>query len=323
MKRLSFSTGKRDLQSPIYSRAIVLVIIIIALFPRVRAVVGDTKENVADLPALSVLATDVLVKTPISPCYYGLSLTFPEAALMSKQVEYSGNSADITCLQQQLALFPQGRSDILAILQLDAYWESGYHEQACKQIKSPEAIYKAIQLAQQSAVSGDYETTAIYLDCIEWMKRRSSHHSAAMLYRELGIYYQERGMSAEAFRAYKFAGELHPTVWAEPYIAQSDILWHSGQQEMAIQVLESALARSTNATATYQLARALGLRLEEMGLQRPAYCAMRRALQVEGAVALNSAPETWRMDLRQRISRLEDSEIINDRLYPEVCDGSQ
>ena len=282
-------------------------------------IITYAENNMVSVRALQSLSADTHSYSPLSFCHQEHSITFPEMVYYLRQIDRSIDNKEMGCLQQTIAHFSKGRREILLLLEADLYWKQGLHEQACKQLQELGVTQKMIQLAQRSATLDDYEAVAIYLNCVDWSQIGSSH-PAAMLYRRLGIYYRQQGLNADAFKAYEQAGKLYPGVWAEPYIMQSDFLWQNGQQERALQLLEGALSRSKNATATFQLARALGLRLEEIGRLRSAYCAMQQALRVEDQVPLANASEGWRLDLRKRTKRLESMLSSDAESRRGLCD---
>ena len=262
--------------------------------------------NLTSLRVLFLLSADASNSPFQVHCRGNAPMAFSEIVLGLKQMSEQEYALAMPCFQKQIATMPAGRQQLLALQEADLNWRLGFHARACQQLQFLGGRREIIRLAQKSVERKDYEATSLYLDCIDWSLGEVSY-SAAMLYRQLGIYYKEQGANADAFDAYEQAGKLYPGIWAEPYIVRSDMLWQLGQQNSAIRLLEEALARSTNATATFQLARALGLRLEEMGQLQLAYCAMQKALQVESSVSFDNAPEAWRLDLRERVMRLEEA----------------
>lgn len=248
---------------------------------------------------------DIFLDLSHTFCRQDRSMPFVEILRILRSINDRDYALEKSCIEAQIANFSRGRQMILRVHQAELSWRLGAHEYACQQLESLNAKPQIIQLAQRSAHQKDMEITALYLDCFNRSSVGTSH-SIAMLYRDLALYYQTQGMSDKVFWAYSQAAKFYPGVWSEPYIVQADMLWQRGQRLETIQLLQDALSRSTTATATFQLARALGLRLEETGQFCAAYCAIQQALQVERGVSLNNAPESWRVDLRQRLARLKD-----------------
>jgi tetratricopeptide (TPR) repeat protein len=296
-----------------------ILVVLGAVLLTTPTVIAQARANVGSLRILQLADDNVLTTSRQAFCRENEPMTFSEMVWSFMHINASGYDREKSCFDKQVASLSQGRQMILSVHEAELYWRLGSHERACQQLQSFNARFKIIQLAQRSVAQKDMEATALYLDCFDGLGGGVSH-PAAMLYRQLGIYYKARGWSVQAFQAYERAAARYPGIWAEPYIVQSDILWQQNQRDLSIRLLENALARSTDATTTFQLARTLGLRLEEMGQWRSAYCAMQKALQVEAQVPLNNASPGSRLDLRDRVERLKNIIDLDASAKQGLCD---
>jgi tetratricopeptide (TPR) repeat protein len=212
------------------------------------------------------------------------------------------------------------RLPLLAPLTSERQWVLGQYEPVCDLLLAHQAPDRLLRLATADADSGKWEGVEAGLGCIGRFPADGAWVSpflVAPLYNRLGQQYEADGRFSAAITAWEAAGDWYPVVWADPYLRKSDLLHRTGNEAGAIATLVDAVSRSTDATATFYLWRALRDLWQEAGNLADAACAADRALAVMAAVPLENLPLTQQEQFRtQRMALPEPDATFCFEAWP-------
>lgn len=208
------------------------------------------------------------------------------------------------------ACWPPERAALLTKWRAEALWALGRHREVCRELAAVSAAPTMLSLAERSAKSEDWDAVATYLECLPALASREawiSPWNVARLYFGLGQHLEEKQDTDGAIAAYGAAAAWHPTVWAAPYQRKAQLLWGRGDHQSAINLLVDALARSTDATASFHLWRALGQFWNQQGDRVNALCAYQKAADLMDRLPAGNLTEDSRSALLRELEALRSA----------------
>jgi tetratricopeptide (TPR) repeat protein len=289
--------GKRQ------QRFIVGVLVVITLRIPWLPVLGVNMESLNAAAALVHTASGLhLESIAHAECY-----TYPEVVRLYRTVQALPEQR-LAWLEHQMPCLPPERQQFFAMWRANDLAEVGSHAEACDLLVRAQNGAELSRLAQAMYDRGEFEQLERYLGCITELAAGgvwTSPYNVAVLFHRLGHYQEEQGRVTKAMLAYEQAAEWYPVVWAAPYISIANLLEQEGRTDEAMLLLQDAIRRSTDATASFNLWLVLGRKSEAVGDYQLAYCSYMEAQQLSNDLPLHLASMHTRKDITERLDLLQ------------------